>query len=150
MFRNLSQCSKHATQHHDILYLFLFSHHKPLKTISATMRLSTLLLLMSIICASCTKKDIKQPENEITLPIIANSISNQQIRAFAEDKNGHIWIGTFRGLNKFTNTSAPIIHQVCPTIRFRICYATRKAGYGFLPSTVCVFIQMKTSFSAYL
>ena len=103
MFRNLSQCSKHATQHHDILYLFLFSHHKPLKTISATMRLSTLLLLMSIICASCTKKDIKQPENEITLPIIANSISNQQIRAFAEDKNGHIWIGTFRGLNKFTS-----------------------------------------------
>ena len=67
------------------------------------MRLSTLLLLMSIICASCTKKDIKQPENEITLPIIANSISNQQIRAFAEDKNGHIWIGTFRGLNKFTS-----------------------------------------------
>lgn len=103
MFRNLSQCSKHAAQHHDILYLFLFSHHKPLKTISATMRLSTLLLLMSIICASCTKKDIKQPENEITLPIIANSISNQQIRAFAEDKNGHIWIGTFRGLNKFTS-----------------------------------------------
>ena len=34
-------------------------------------------------------------------PVIANEISNQQVNAFAEDAQGHIWIGTFRGLNKY-------------------------------------------------
>lgn len=34
-------------------------------------------------------------------PVISNYISNQNITAFAEDQQGHIWIGTSRGLNKF-------------------------------------------------
>ena len=34
-------------------------------------------------------------------PLIANDISNQRISSFAEDEHGHIWIGTFRGLNRF-------------------------------------------------
>lgn len=32
---------------------------------------------------------------------ITNDISNQQITSFTEDGFGHIWIGTFRGLNKY-------------------------------------------------
>jgi len=32
---------------------------------------------------------------------IAPYISNQKVSSFAEDENGHIWIGTFRGLNKY-------------------------------------------------
>lgn len=32
---------------------------------------------------------------------IATTISNQQITSFAEDRFGNIWIGTFRGLNKY-------------------------------------------------
>ena len=34
-------------------------------------------------------------------PLLADEISNQQVNAFAEDAQGHIWIGTFRGLNKY-------------------------------------------------
>ena len=34
-------------------------------------------------------------------PVITNGISNQRVTAFAEDVHGHIWIGTFRGLNRF-------------------------------------------------
>ncbi|MDO4163110.1 MAG: two-component regulator propeller domain-containing protein [Bacteroides sp.] len=37
----------------------------------------------------------------ITSPIITNDLSNQKVTSFAEDAQGHIWIGTFRGLNKF-------------------------------------------------
>ncbi|MCR5351311.1 MAG: response regulator [Bacteroidales bacterium] len=32
---------------------------------------------------------------------IAGRLSNQRVNAFAEDADGHIWIGTFRGLNKY-------------------------------------------------
>ena len=34
--------------------------------------------------------------------VIADRISNQRVEAFTEDADGHIWIGTFRGLNKYT------------------------------------------------
>ena len=33
---------------------------------------------------------------------VADRLSNQRVNAFAEDADGHIWIGTFRGLNKYT------------------------------------------------
>lgn len=32
--------------------------------------------------------------------VISNNISNQHVSSFAEDEFGHIWISTFRGLNK--------------------------------------------------
>ena len=35
-------------------------------------------------------------------PVISNDISNNRVTSFAEDVHGHIWIGTFRGLNKST------------------------------------------------
>ena len=34
--------------------------------------------------------------------VIADRISNQQVNCFAEDGHGQLWIGTFRGLNKYT------------------------------------------------
>ena len=34
--------------------------------------------------------------------VIADRLSNQRVNAFAEDADGHIWIGTFRGLNKYS------------------------------------------------
>ena len=33
--------------------------------------------------------------------IISDRLSNQKVNAFAEDTDGHIWIATFRGLNKY-------------------------------------------------
>ncbi|MCR5003671.1 MAG: hypothetical protein K5984_04810, partial [Bacteroidales bacterium] len=35
--------------------------------------------------------------------IVSPTISNHNIRGFAEDTDGHIWMGTFRGLNKYDN-----------------------------------------------
>lgn len=41
-------------------------------------------------------------DTERQSPLVTNDISNQQITAFGEDEKGHVWIGTFRGLNKFS------------------------------------------------
>ena len=62
------------------------------------------LLLLYILCTatSCRKMEsVQQPEMTISNPLVTNNISNQQVNAFAEDAQGHIWIGTFRGLNKY-------------------------------------------------
>lgn len=56
-----------------------------------------LLLCLSVISCNSEKR---KPENKAS-HIISNDISNQQISSFAEDAFGHIWIGTFRGLNKY-------------------------------------------------
>ena len=34
-------------------------------------------------------------------PVVSPSISNHNVRCFAEDAEGHVWIGTGRGLNKY-------------------------------------------------
>lgn len=60
--------------------------------------LSFLLLLFS--CSQAEKNLLAGMERQS--PLVTNDISNQQITAFGEDGNGHIWIGTFRGLNKFS------------------------------------------------
>lgn len=59
-----------------------------------------LFLLLLSACNSPSAKNLGTG----TLPaaaVIATTISNQQITSFAEDRFGHIWIGTFRGLNKY-------------------------------------------------
>ena len=63
--------------------------------------------LFPLLCFLCTALSCRhttslQAQNTTAgNPLIANNISNQQINAFAEDAQGHIWIGTFRGLNKY-------------------------------------------------
>lgn len=42
-----------------------------------------------------------QPTDYPPNPVLATDISNRQVNAFAEDSMGHIWIATFRGLNKY-------------------------------------------------
>lgn len=62
------------------------------------------LLFLYILCTvtSCQQvESAQQPEITISNPLVTNNISNQQVNAFAEDAQGHIWIGTFRGLNKY-------------------------------------------------
>lgn len=64
------------------------------------MRNIFLSLLMAILIACTGKETVYEPDAQKS-PVIANDISNQKITAFAEDEQGHIWIGTFRGLNKY-------------------------------------------------
>lgn len=60
--------------------------------------LSFLFLLLS--CGKTEKNLLTDTERQS--PLVTNDISNQQITAFGEDEKGHVWIGTFRGLNKFS------------------------------------------------
>ncbi len=65
----------------------------------AFLMLSFYLLLF---CSCTSKEQMKEPGKIEISPVIASDISNQKISSFAEDAQGHIWIGTFRGLNKCT------------------------------------------------
>ena len=56
-----------------------------------------LIFCLSILSCTTNKKELEFK----TSHTISNDISNQQVSSFAEDTLGHIWIGTFRGLNKF-------------------------------------------------
>lgn len=57
-------------------------------------------LFLSVSCHKESKSETaKYSERES--PLITNDISNQKVTSFEEDALGHIWIGTFRGLNKF-------------------------------------------------
>lgn len=48
-------------------------------------------------CAKRTAEDVCPDRESLQ---IANDLSNQKVSSFAEDINGHVWIGTFRGLNR--------------------------------------------------
>lgn len=59
------------------------------------------LLAILAIFISCGTAEPQTSKQEYE-PTISYDISNQQINDFEEDKYGHIWIATFRGLNKYT------------------------------------------------
>lgn len=61
-------------------------------------RLFALALLASMTVSCAQDETTERSDNGI---IIANTLSNQRVRSFAEDSDGHMWIGTFRGLNKY-------------------------------------------------
>ena len=56
-----------------------------------------------VLAASCAHAPGSPQASTATIqyPRLADEISNQQVNTFAEDAQGHIWIGTFRGLNKY-------------------------------------------------
>ena len=58
-------------------------------------------LLLAFALLACSRTGHEQFRSDIESPLIANDISNQRISSFAEDGQGHIWMGTFRGLNRF-------------------------------------------------
>lgn len=50
---------------------------------------------------SCSNGGGEKEFKSLESPVIAYDISNQKVTSIAEDEHGHIWIGTFRGLNRF-------------------------------------------------
>ncbi len=69
-----------------------------------TMKFTTLFcfgmsVAMTVACRSSDQHSERCAGTES--PLVSNDISNQQIKAIAEDAQGHIWLGTFRGLNKY-------------------------------------------------
>ncbi len=61
-------------------------------------------LFFQLICcfalAGCVGAMTEGMYSDPESPQIANDLSNQKVSSFAEDALGHIWIGTFRGLNR--------------------------------------------------
>lgn len=64
-------------------------------------RLPILFAALCVCAVSCMNYDHEVQRLASDTPIIANDISNQKVTSIAEDAQGHIWIGTFRGLNRF-------------------------------------------------
>ena len=62
------------------------------------------LLFISVVFGfvSCAKtKEKPALTDEEHAMVVADEISNHNIKGFAEDAHGHLWMATFRGLNKF-------------------------------------------------
>lgn len=57
-------------------------------------------MLLTNVSLPAKDQEEKESITEKSL-IIANDLSNQRVTSFEEDAQGHIWIGTFRGLNKY-------------------------------------------------
>jgi signal transduction histidine kinase/ligand-binding sensor domain-containing protein/DNA-binding response OmpR family regulator len=57
----------------------------------------SLIVLFNIACSNRQQKNTSESDNQA----IRTSISNQKVTAIAEDASGYIWLGTFRGLNRF-------------------------------------------------
>lgn len=68
---------------------------KPKKLIIIYAFISALLLV-----ACHRQKDVPAVSPHVS-PLVAKDISCNNVNAFAEDEHGMIWMGTFRGLNKF-------------------------------------------------
>lgn len=62
-----------------------------------------LICLIVIFLSSCKRNQGNHNFDDQASGIVASDLSNQRIKAFAEDSMGHIWIGTFRGLNRYNS-----------------------------------------------
>lgn len=64
--------------------------------------LETILIAIVAILSACRNSEREAvPEQSIPPMVIGHDLSNQHVMAFAEDSAGHVWVGTFRGLNKY-------------------------------------------------
>lgn len=64
-------------------------------------RAITAIMILSAMAACTRQEPVTTPDSPYESLVISNDISNQKVSSFAEDEHGHIWIGTFRGLNRF-------------------------------------------------
>ena len=61
--------------------------------------LTGLILLAALLGCRRSAPPVSEPSGAI---VVADRLSNQRVNAFAEDADGHIWIATSRGLNRFS------------------------------------------------
>ena len=63
---------------------------------------NVLILLATLLLTACQdQKDIPEVSSPEKNLVLSDHISNQKVKSICEDKYGQIWIGTFRGLNKY-------------------------------------------------
>ena len=61
--------------------------------------LTGLILLAALLGCRRSAPPVSEPSGAI---VVADRLSNQRVNAFAEDADGHIWIATSRGLNRYS------------------------------------------------
>ena len=66
------------------------------------MRIKKILFLTLLLTACAGQEKYTLPQENPETVVISDRLSNQRVNAFAEDADGHIWIATFRGLNKYS------------------------------------------------
>lgn len=74
---------------------------KPLLRQSYIMKKLTGILCLLLILASCSRHNTGRESCGVESPIVADDLSNKMVNSIVEDAQGHIWMGTFRGLNKY-------------------------------------------------
>lgn len=63
---------------------------------------NALILLATLLLTACQdQKDIPEVSSPEKNLVLSDYISNQKVKSICEDRYGQIWIGTFRGLNKY-------------------------------------------------
>ena len=63
---------------------------------------NVLILLAALLLTACQdQKDIPEVSSPEKNLVLSDHISNQKVKSICEDRYGQIWIGTFRGLNKY-------------------------------------------------
>lgn len=63
---------------------------------------NVLILLAALLLTACQdQKDIPEVSSPEKNLVLSDYISNQKVKSICEDRYGQIWIGTFRGLNKY-------------------------------------------------
>mgnify|MGYP005944005631 FL=1 len=63
---------------------------------------NALFLLATLLLTACQEqKDIPEVSSPEKNLVLSDHISNQKVKSICEDRYGQIWIGTFRGLNKY-------------------------------------------------
>ena len=65
------------------------------------MKIRTILIPLLFLAACTGMENHSLPLEDPEELVISDRISNQMVNAIAEDSDGFIWIGTYRGLNKF-------------------------------------------------
>ena len=60
------------------------------------------ILLLAVSCTAYEGGEVLSPEDGSI--VISERISNQKVNGFTQDKDGHIWIATARGLNKYNSS----------------------------------------------
>ena len=66
-----------------------------------------LLLVLAVILTSACQREEQTAVNDTNAEkevVLSTHISNKKVNGICEDQYGQIWIGTFRGLNKYDGT----------------------------------------------
>ena len=64
------------------------------------LRLLIIPAFLLLLAASCHEQQPAPQDNPVAV-VLSDRLSNSRVNAIAQDRHGHIWFATFRGLNKY-------------------------------------------------